>query len=591
MREPATLRDRIIAADPGLVRLHMAVRATASVGTALGILLLLRAAFHFPLSVPLMGAALGMSWTISVNDPAIRAQRITTLVIWFPAAVCLVLGTLTASNRILGDALFVCVLFLSIYLRAFGQRGAAIGTISVLSFFFALFLRASARDLPWLILALAITALTTYVCRFFIFRDRPALALRSALAAFRARQRVIARSIGNLRALNHHLFRLNETALILDDLLASTNDRIRVLDAELESADAAEHGRTNIVPLALGADAPVRIGWTPRGPFRAGTQLNTGAIAPTTRQAIQLSAAGVLAIVIGELLSPQRWYWAVLAAFVVFLGTSSSGETRTKAWSRIVGTALGVAAGIVVTYPVRGHDSLAFVLLLVCLFAAVYTLRLSYAFMIFFLTIVLSLLYVLLGFFSDKLLLLRLVETAVGATLGGVAATLVLPISTTRVLLNVTVETLQRLDELVATAVNRFSGDLNADPVSAARKLDEAIQSARAQIEPLVAPMRLGGNDLFHTRLMLMTACGYYARALATLAYESTGAYTDGALQEARDAIAGDIREIIALNQGTPTRGIEHPELATPSNNEALSYLYRIDRVLRALAHTLTART
>jgi len=36
----------------------------------------------------------------------------------------------------------------------------------------------------------------------------------------------------------------------------------------------------------------------------------------------------------------------VLAALVVFSGTQSSGETRTRAWSRALGTALGVIAGV-----------------------------------------------------------------------------------------------------------------------------------------------------------------------------------------------------------------------------------------------------
>ena len=44
---------------------------------------------------------------------------------------------------------------------------------------------------------------------------------------------------------------------------------------------------------------------------------------PTTKQAIQVAIAASLAIVVGELVSPSRWYWAVIAAFVIFAGTNT----------------------------------------------------------------------------------------------------------------------------------------------------------------------------------------------------------------------------------------------------------------------------
>ncbi|WP_353961926.1 FUSC family protein, partial [Mycolicibacterium hippocampi] len=61
-------------------------------------------------------------------------------------------------------------------------------------------------------------------------------------------------------------------------------------------------------------------------------------LSPTTRQAIQVTVAVSLAIVAGEALSPARWYWAVIAAFVTFAGTTSFGETLTKGWQRLLGT-------------------------------------------------------------------------------------------------------------------------------------------------------------------------------------------------------------------------------------------------------------
>jgi len=106
--------------------------------------------------------------------------------------------------------------------------------------------------------------------------------------------------------------------------------------------------------------------------------------------------------VLGEALDPHRWYWAVLATYFVFLGTASSGETLARAWSRIVGTAIGAAAGVLAGLLVHGDTGVAVALLFACLFLSVYLLRASHAMMIFFITASLALLYIVLGRFSQE---------------------------------------------------------------------------------------------------------------------------------------------------------------------------------------------
>lgn len=607
MRLLPELQDRLIAADPGLTRLLMAARSVFSVGAALGLLLILARACHLPVTVPLLGAALGMTWSIAVNDPTPREQRVTTLLLWIPASAALTLGTETASNRYLGDGLFVVTLFFSVYARKYGPRGYAAGMIGVLAFFFALFLRAAPSQLPWFLAALGVTTLCTYVSRFAIFRDRPELALPNAVAAFRARQRCIQRVIdeaahsgawpGRLkRGLNHHIYRLNEAALAIDDILRNANDpapRVQVLEAELETVEIAERARRQpesaprIEPLEIADTGVVHTGdWTPRGAFRIGTKPEMR-LDPTLRQAIQLSVAAIPAIIIGETLSAQRWYWAVLAVFVVFSGTSSSGETLSKAWSRVLGTAVGVAGGIVLAYLVRGHDHLAFALLLVCLFFAVYTFRLSYAVMIFFITMLLSLLYVIMGLFSDQLLVLRLIETAIGAALGGIAATILLPIRTRSVLHSVTIEALGRLRETVDAAVARLGGDAEADPLGALRSYDEAFQSVRVQLRSTIAASRLSNTEHLKTRLLVLGACGYYLRGLASIAYEAPADCPMDKLQHERQSIDTEIAAIIDAGSGGAPLLQHAAERTPPADGAALTYLFRIDRAIHRLAQTL----
>lgn len=147
---------------------------------------------------------------------------------------------------------------------------------------------------------------------------------------------------------------------------------------------------------------------------------------PTIRQAIQSAVGTAGAIAAGSVLSGQRWYWAVIAAFVVAIGIGSRGEAVVKALQRVAGTVLGVAVGIALATAVDGHKNLAMGLTLMCLFLAYYAFQTAYATMIFFITVMLALLYGLLGQFKPELLL-RVEETAVGAAVGTAAVFFVLP--------------------------------------------------------------------------------------------------------------------------------------------------------------------
>ncbi len=66
----------------------------------------------------------------------------------------------------------------------------------------------------------------------------------------------------------------------------------------------------------------------------------------TTRQAVQAALAAALAIVAGEAISPQRYYWAVIAAFIAFTGASNTGETFQRSVARVAGTMAGLVGAI-----------------------------------------------------------------------------------------------------------------------------------------------------------------------------------------------------------------------------------------------------
>ncbi len=150
----------------------------------------------------------------------------------------------------------------------------------------------------------------------------------------------------------------------------------------------------------------------------------------TTRQALQAALACTLAIMGGELISPSRWYWAVITAFIVFTGTSTRGEVFVRSWLRVLGTFAGVAVGVLLAILLHGNLLLSLVLILLSVFLGFYLIRLSYALMIFHITVTLALFYGLTGTFSPGLLELRLIETAYGALAGALASAFLLPTQT-----------------------------------------------------------------------------------------------------------------------------------------------------------------
>ena len=151
------------------------------------------------------------------------------------------------------------------------------------------------------------------------------------------------------------------------------------------------------------------------------------AMRPSLRLAIQAAIATGLAMLAGNPVSSARWYWAVIGAFVVFIRATNRAESLSRAWQRILGTVGGVVLGVIVAQAVGRNEHLALVLLFLSVFGAFYLAPLSYAWMIVFVTTALALLYDTLGNYSSALLSLRLEETLIGAAIGAVVASLVLP--------------------------------------------------------------------------------------------------------------------------------------------------------------------
>jgi uncharacterized membrane protein YccC len=242
---------------------------------------------------------------------------------------------------------------------------------------------------------------------------------------------------------------------------------------------------------------------------------DTGLRRPETRSAVQATCAAAMAIVFGELVSPSRWYWAVITAFVVFLTVNSRGELMVRAWQRTAGTMLGVVAGILVAAQMTDDPVAELSLIMVCVFLAFYFAGYSYAVMTFFITTMLGLLYGMMGTFNVGVLETRLAETAVGATAGVVAAALILPNRTHSLVRSRFQEFLLALrDVLRETSIDISSRAAVPRLRESVRDLDDRLQQLLNSAQPLTSYRLRPQRSPVDRSVTVASGCAYYIRNL-----------------------------------------------------------------------------
>src|SRR5580704_3358053 len=275
-------------------------------------------------------------------------------------------------------------------------------------------------------------------------------------------------------------------------------------------------------------------------------------LAPYARIAIQMGIAVGGAIIAGDALSGRRFYWAVIAAFITFMGANTAGEQLRKSVFRVAGTVVGVIAGSVLAHLVGDRVWLQITVVLVSLFLGLYLFRVNYAFMTIGIAVMVAQLYVELDEFSNNLLILRLGETAIGAGVAILTVLLVLPLHVGRVARVAARQQLEALADLADRCLDRL-----ADPASAvgsdlelraaARRVDVSYQALVATVRPMRTP--LFGSLAARVAGFMATAVAarYYARNLlldASTRYADLDARATDGLAAARRQLADSVAAV-----------------------------------------------
>jgi uncharacterized membrane protein YccC len=645
-----TVLDRFAAADPGTLRLRQAIRTAVSVVLAIAALALLR----LPITTIMLGTIVAMMSAMSVNDRSTRAKAVTFLLLPLSAGFSITVSSLLEPWPPLGDAAFLVIIFVAVYLRRYAPRGFSVGMVAFMVFFFSLFIHATLPQLPLLLLAVAVALCCSALGHFVLVPRKPRLALRRIVVAFRARLGQLVDAAAHLvedpdkrrhEQLRRRVARLHECALMIETELADLVDPLEfdqwqqnVVDLELTGERVAIAARRLVAGGEIGPEVRaglvaelrelrVLAGRDPRPALayeddmsigrlseigrqldamdnpphvtrlrrairelavsitsaRAELESDTPALvaeddrpgrhrrpdepeaepsvpaaeAPTglrltTRQAIQAVIGAGLAILGGELVSTSRWYWAVITAFLVFANTTSRGDILIRGFRRTVGTLLGILAGMVAATLVSGQNALILILIIGCITLGVYVVQVSYGLMTFFMTMMLALLYSLIGTFTPEVLVLRLEETALGALAGGIAAVLVLPTKTRTIIMEDVAAVLTALRQFVGDATGLLRDADAVDLIDQSREIDKKLADLRKAAEPMthvISPYRNQRSELRHL-LAILGSCAFHARDLAANAEPALLAQDDR-LPRTSARISQNLDRLIAAVGGT----------------------------------------
>jgi len=240
--------QRLVASDPGWERLRASLRALFTAGLAAGILLPLARLFQQPSQVALAGAVVPLMTCVVLQDITPAQQRRTLLLSPLAVVPSLWLGGWAVASAPWAAACFVAVIVAGLLARRFGPRGAGLGTLAYLSFFYALLLKLEPGQEAWTAAAVVAGTAIAYAVRL-PFAETPQRQLRSELQAWRARLALLLGKLADscgprgTRAARRELARLNELSLRIDDRLAQFSAepggapgnalRDRLLDGEI----------------------------------------------------------------------------------------------------------------------------------------------------------------------------------------------------------------------------------------------------------------------------------------------------------------------------------------------------------------------
>jgi uncharacterized membrane protein YgaE (UPF0421/DUF939 family) len=510
-----------------------------------------------PVTDRILGFAIALFIAANVRDGTPRQRFVTIAIAPLVAFATTTLAALLFERPIAAAAVLPPMMFTISYCGAKSPRYASLGIVGLIAYIIGLVTRQPPDTLPLRLVVLLIAAGDAALVRLVLLPERPQAEVERLRRAIHAaingvlRQIAAAVEVGGWSSqaraeLRRRVYRVGEITMLAQARVATDQGGqwLQLLAVELATERSARVALQNLgtaadrpmllatlhalldrsEPPALDAAAPLNnalgllghvLHEAPRV-YPAPAAIQSASINPASLSAaVQTAIAAALAIISGELVSPNRWYWAAFTAYVMFQGTRSRGESVTKGVQFMIGTVIGVIVGALLGTLLSGHDVITLAAIILAVFLAFQANQAAFGVMVFWITIILGLMFGLLGYFPPELMLLRLKETAAGAACGALVASFVLVRREHAATTDAIIALLSALRKLVDSTA-RVLLDRESEPQLAATIL-EAEQRFRnlkaiAQSEQSTHP--LTRNEALRRRLLLLEACEQWARDL-----------------------------------------------------------------------------
>ncbi|WP_423410566.1 FUSC family protein [Heyndrickxia sp. MSNUG] len=162
---------RILASDPGKIRLHKAARATISlIASVFTTLFILRTAGLALFTPAIVSGVVGMLGIMVVLDDTYTKKKLTTLLLGISAMIGITLGSFFAGNSIYIDVLLILSIFSSFYLTRFGVRYFSLFMIGFITVYFSSVLKLTADQIPWFFMGIWIGVGYAFLINFILFQ-------------------------------------------------------------------------------------------------------------------------------------------------------------------------------------------------------------------------------------------------------------------------------------------------------------------------------------------------------------------------------------------------------------------------------------
>ena len=294
------------------------------------------------------------------------------------------------------------------------------------------------------------------------------------------------------------------------------------------------------------------------------------------RLALQCVVSLLIAFVVMRLLPFPKPYWLALTALIVT--ANSFGETTAKSLERIVGTVLGLLAGTLIWIAASRVPAVAVAIIIGCVFAIFYERTARYRTVLFWLSLLLSLLFHLADA-PDVFYVARLADTLIGTAIAVLVTVILLPVRTgdevreqMAALLDLAAAKLQRMASVLALPGPHTRDGRPAELLDASEKLS-GLTAAEGLEALLLRRPRVGVRQRMAAAAQI-GRCLLYADELVPLL---PGAET--AIPADLGALAADIGRIAQ----SVRRGAAAPCLAgrdsMAQSRESAAAAYRAGRI------------